>query len=116
MRTTGSRRHADHVTNAPQFTRATLIKLRNSSCSSLTINLFTWLAPDTAALVLGDFIAQLNFEQTQDAARGVFRPTMAAVAAWDEDRQMRSRPTDDDEPHAVSNTQPAAADPNTAAP
>ena len=31
MRTTGSRRHADHVTNAPQFTRATLIKLRNSS-------------------------------------------------------------------------------------
>ena len=30
MLTTGSRRHADHVTNAPQFTRATLIKLRNS--------------------------------------------------------------------------------------
>ena len=31
MLTTGSRRHADHVTNAPKFTRATLIKLRNSS-------------------------------------------------------------------------------------
>ena len=31
MLTTGSRRHADHVTNAPQFTRATLIKLRRGN-------------------------------------------------------------------------------------
>ncbi len=38
MLTTGSRRHADHVTNAPQFTRATLIKLRNSRFEIVTRN------------------------------------------------------------------------------
>jgi CubicO group peptidase (beta-lactamase class C family) len=37
MLTTRSRRHADHVTNAPQFTRATLIKLRNSRWKTPTI-------------------------------------------------------------------------------
>jgi hypothetical protein len=45
----------------------------------------------TAALVLGDFIAPLNFNgfrmlpHAGSAARSVFGPTMGAFAAWDDD-------------------------------
>ena len=38
MLTTGSRRHADHVTNAPQFTRATLIKLLRHRTDYLAVD------------------------------------------------------------------------------